>query len=569
MELSMDATTNSETDSDEIIEHFRTEIRASLAPCGEKVYITDQGGRNMEKHSSWKWLAALTGMVSLAWFLVRVIPKPSRAAYPCQRAAAPLASGFVIWVVGLVGARTLYGRAKGLAHRCRYAMAVTALALAVVALWLPLGVTTEAIAQRRGGPLPDPFTPTDPPNQPIGVGKGIHPGRVVWVHEPDATNWDGTKGDWWDDTNSDQRLVDDMVSRALRSLTGQQTDKQAWEALFRHFNQTRKLREIGYRPGDKITVKINANQDRSDDWRTGRGMPSPQVVYALLDQLINTAGVPGEDITIYDASRYIGGPIYNRVRANSNPNFQAVKFVVSPRTARDGRLAAERDKTNPIHFAQSDLPAAYPPKCVTGAKYLINLALLRAHTMFGVTLTAKNHFGSVYFPNNGGWTPRPLHSYGSRSRPMGSYNCLVDLIGHSHLGGKTLLYMLDGLYSAEHNEGDVIRFASFGDDWPSSLFMSQDPVAIDSVGLDFLRNEPRATQVRGNPDNYLHDAALADDPPSGTMYDPEQDGVRLASLGVHEHWNNPIDKQYSRNLGKNKGIELVALSKTMKISRRR
>jgi hypothetical protein len=27
---------------------------------------------------------------------------------------------------------------------------------------------------------------------------------------------------------------------------------------------------------------------------------------------------------------------------------------------------------------------------------------------------------------------------------------------------------------------------------------------------------------------------------------------------VHEHWNNPKDKQYSRNLGKKDGIELVA-----------
>jgi hypothetical protein len=41
-------------------------------------------------------VAILAGLASLVWFLVRVIPKPSRAFYPCQRAAAPLASGFVI-----------------------------------------------------------------------------------------------------------------------------------------------------------------------------------------------------------------------------------------------------------------------------------------------------------------------------------------------------------------------------------------------------------------------------------------------------------------------------------------
>jgi parallel beta-helix repeat protein len=58
----------------------------------------------------------------------------------------------------------------------------------------------------------------------------------------------------------------------------------------------------------------------------------------------------------------------------------------------------------------------------------------------------------------------------------------------------------------------------------------------------------------------LHEAALADNPPSGTVYDPENDGTRLASLGVHEHWNNPVDKKYSRNLGTGEGIELVSPS---------
>jgi hypothetical protein len=31
------------------------------------------------------------------------------------------------------------------------------------------------------------------------------------------------------------------------------------------------------------------------------------------------------------------------------------------------------------------------------------------------------------------------------------------------------------------------------------------------------------------------------------------------SLGVHEHWNNATDRKYSRNLGKNEGIELVTV----------
>jgi uncharacterized protein (DUF362 family) len=215
------------------------------------------------------------------------------------------------------------------------------------------------------------------------------------------------------------------------------------------------------------------------------------------------------------------------------------------------------DMANPIKFSKAELPTGYLPRQVTEATYLINMALLRPHGMAGVTLTAKNHFGSVHFPDDGGWSPRSLHNSVLRTQPMGSYNALVDLIGHRHLGAKTMLFVLDGLYTAEHNEGSVIRWASFGDHWASSMLMSQDPVAIDSVALDLLRSEPRATQVRGHADNYLHEAAQASKPPSGTVYRPEG-GAALASLGAHEHWNNAAERKYSRNLGAKEGIELIA-----------
>jgi hypothetical protein len=262
---------------------------------------------------------------------------------------------------------------------------------------------------------------------------------------------------------------------------------------------------------------------------------------------------------IYDVTggRNVGQPIFTRIRANSNPQFQAVKFLVGTDFDEGGRLSATPDMANPIQFSKADVPVGYLAAQVNAAKYLINMALLRPHGMAGVTLIGKNHFGSVYFPNEGGgWSPRTLHNSVLRTQAVGSYNALVDLMGHRQLGGKTMLYMLDGLYSAEQNEGNVIKWASFNDHWASSLMMSQDPVAIDSVGIDVLRNEPNATQVRGNVDNYLHEAAQANKPPSGTVYNPDKSGV-LASLGVHEHWNNPTDRKYSRNLGRKQGIELI------------
>jgi hypothetical protein len=454
--------------------------------------------------------------------------------------------------------------------------------------------TELALAQQRDGmSQPDPFKPSEGANNPVGEARGVHPGRVVWVRDANSTSWDGKTGYWWDDANTDQKVVNRVTSRLLLDLTGQKNEKQAWDALFRYHNQARKLGDSGYRRGEKIAIKINCNQDRGPDWsnmvpsfgpppggaaRLGgppevgppggargggplrgpqNGLPSPHVLLALVSQLIN-AGVPGEDILLYDVAgrRNIGQPIYSKIRAESNRHFQAVKFLVNTDYGLGGRLAPTVDRDNPVQFSNPEVPTAYLAQEANAAKYMINVALLRPHGIAGVTLIGKNHFGCVHFPDNGGWTPAPLHSYIMRTRPMGSYNALVDLMGHRQLGGKTVLYMLDGLYTAEHNEGNVFRFASFGDDWASSLLMSQDPVAIDSVGLDILRSETRA-DVRGNADNYLHEAAQSGKPASGTVYNPDKSG-QLASLGVHEHWNNATERKYSRNLGRREGIELIA-----------
>jgi hypothetical protein len=151
-------------------------------------------------------------------------------------------------------------------------------------------------------------------------------------------------------------------------------------------------------------------------------------------------------------------------------------------------------------------------------------------------------------------------------RDMETYTPMVDVMGHPHLGEKTVLYLVDAFYTVRRQNFDVTiedkwQMEPFNGDWPSSLLLSLDGVAIESVGLDFLRSEPTQFNVTGNVDNYLHEAAEAAAPSSGTFYDPDGDNIALSSLGVHEHWNNEIDKQYSRNLGTGEGIELVMAEK--------
>lgn len=65
------------------------------------------------------------------------------------------------------------------------------------------------------------------PNEPLGEGKGIHPGRVVWVHNPGVAKWDLETGLWVEDRWNNQDKADDMIRGAVTQLAGKKNVKKA------------------------------------------------------------------------------------------------------------------------------------------------------------------------------------------------------------------------------------------------------------------------------------------------------------------------------------------------------
>ncbi|HJY88862.1 MAG TPA: hypothetical protein VJ255_01230 [Candidatus Acidoferrum sp.] len=105
------------------------------------------------------------------------------------------------------------------------------------------------------------------PLSPLGVGRGVIPGRVTWAHDPAAVTWDGT-GSWWTDVNNNQSVIDRMVSRSICALTNQESDARAWNSIFHYFNRTHGRGDAGYKAGEKIVIKANLNKTttaRSND----------------------------------------------------------------------------------------------------------------------------------------------------------------------------------------------------------------------------------------------------------------------------------------------------------------
>lgn len=388
------------------------------------------------------------------------------------------------------------------------------------------------------------------PLSPVGEARGIHPGRVAWSHAPGAARWDGS-GFWFADEYNSQEACDWLVGSVLCSLTGAQTSAEAWEALFTSSNRERSRGERGYAAGETVTVKINNNNTYSHD-DSEEINASPQLVLALLRSLVEQGGIPQESIIVAEPSRFITESLFEKCHTA----YPGIRYVDN--TGGDGRIKAKYQADAMAYSQDNGQLARGIATAFTKADYVINMALLKGHVGQGVTLCGKNWYGTMSI--HADWR-RNFHNNFNQSRDGSpKYITFVDFMGHRDLGGKCMLYLIDGLYGCRNvggKPGPSWKMDPFNGEWPCSLFASQDPVAIDMVGIDFLTNEfPDMPDVNYS-DMYLSEAAQAGNAPSGTVYDPEGDGIPLQSLGVAEHWDNAADKRYSRNLGRGKGIELV------------
>jgi hypothetical protein len=551
----------------------------------------------MFNRNLWQKLFGITvGLAATTWFLIRVIPKPARASYPCQRAAFPLASGFALWLLSLFALKPLMDKIrKSFPLRLWLGSGITMLIMVGFLLWSMTFYSTDSNAILKDSATGYDFMPSKS-NAPIGNAKGIFPGRVVWAHDPKATKW---KGNWksktdqyWLDENTDQQRVEAMLKTTLTKLTGKNKEENAWEAIFKHYNvNSRGFKDKGYQEGEVIGLKINLNNCEGPNKTDNYSDASPQLVLAMVRQLVYKAHVSPKDIAIYDVRRFIPSYLLTKVWNE----FKDVRFVQVD-------VPQEYQVKNPAYGDYHGLEGAhwvegvsysngkydkarFIAKQIYDATYIINMALLKAHSypyntmedgdegQTAISMCGKNHFGSI----QGTWE---LHAAINTNQEAvkNAYSPIVDLAASPNLGAKTILFVLDGLYSGRKWRTYPLHFPNppFNNtmepyentSWPASILASLDGVALDCVGLDVyhsqIKNNSDSTGhsrilLRNNADDYLLEMAQANNPPSGTKY--MQNGKQVNSLGVHEHWDSDTTRRYSRNLDplRGAGIELIYL----------
>ena len=466
----------------------------------------------------------ITGIASTAWFLIRVIPKPQRATYPCMRAAAPVMSSFVIWILSVFGMMATWRKVKLSFVKSRYLyVGLFGFAFVLFAITFVIQNTGKINAMFFESPALV--------NAPVGTAKGIFPGRVVWVYNPNAAKWAGT-GNFWEAAVNPQIEYNKSFTAGVNSLSGGSNDAESWDKMFKWFNDNHSRPGTGYQPGDKIAIKINQNNaDASAANTANRSNANPQSCVACVQSLVN-AGVPQLDIWIGDPSRAVTDNIFNAIHT-AFPNVHVVDYF--------GNNGRETTTNVANVFPNNDV---YPNEsaCFYNARYIVNMPLMKGHVGQGITFGSKNFYGI-----NG---LKPIWSQNDGKHPANS--ALTNYMTNANFGGKTILWVMDAMYPNKNLDGTPDTKwtdAPFNGRPASSFIMSLDGVAEESVSLDFIfqhyADEINSNGGLSNSEAYLINAAQA-------------------NAGVHEHWNNNTDRQYSKNLDPTvvNGIELIGLTLT-------
>ncbi len=390
----------------------------------------------------------IVGILSIIWFLIRSGTKPSRITYPCQRFAATNSSIFIAWIATLLFTTTL-GRVFRRKQQFFYPFFVVSGALVLVAGYRY-------------------FVPKNNLLSPPAQGAGTS--TVVWVNDSRAaTGWSSNSV-----TRVNQTAADEMMLLGITRLTGTANAGNAWDKIFRDHNGG-----TAYQSGEKIAIKLNFNNSGNPSLHN----PNVASINALIKTLVD-AGVPQNNIILYDSSRDFVSDFAPGVRARF-PNVQ-----INPSEAR----------------SYCDNVFGTRLTCLlNNVTYVINMPLLRTHYYCGVTLAFKNHLGSTE-------TPSTFHYTFLESEI--SENGLVQLNSSPNIKNKTVLVVTDAIYGLKSSGPDAEPTGEKGitNPFPNAYFLSTDPVANDSVAIDYIASRGgdfRAYDSPVEPRVYLAAAAAA------------------------------------------------------------
>jgi uncharacterized protein (DUF362 family) len=287
---------------------------------------------------------------------------------------------------------------------------------------------------------------------PLGL-PGLFPGRVIELRDPKAIVRNRVS----------QPVVRQMLEHAMKELTGEKSARTAWAKFVE--------------PHDIVGIKINPS-----------GAPaccsSPEIVREIISS-VQSVGVPARNIVVYD--RYSYEMDIGSYQALLPPGVR----ILGIQEAFASGNGYEPDIYCDANFFGEWESRSYMASIVAHeVTKIINVPTMKDHSASGVTGALKNLAYGTF--NNVARTHRAPHSF---TNPLIGMMCTVE-----PLRSKAVLHIMDGMRLVWHG-GPLTQVQDFIDQ-PGILLVATDPVAMDTIELDYVEAKRRE---RGAPSLWQHD----------------------------------------------------------------
>lgn len=445
----------------------------------------------IKKLNIWNKIAFIAvGFIAFAWFVIRVVPKPSRATYPCQRAAFPFATAFVIWLTGVFTSIFSFNKAKEHIKRTKYVIAVSFLAIATLSFivaWIlapQLNLSAEPLLQN------------------------IEPAPLL-INQKGISNENfSTPISYVSIVKSDKENSADIAYNEI-------------EAMIREaVNKTDDFRNL---IRDNISVVIKPNIVSNTDWSNSKkqvpaennGMVTDWRVIKAIVKLVRDYNPNGQ---VY----IVEGSADNTTRTNmaslnySLENFPGVTDIIyleehsgNWEEWNSEKMVQVEIPANKALYANSLKPnktnAFYLNKIYYESDVLISVPVLKNHSMTSVTGAVKNVGIGATPQNIYGGAKGNNHRYVNNRIDHSNYTNLHKFIHDFYLCRPVDYAIMEGLQGNEN--GPVAEKAANLSSIQKNMRLilaGSDPLAVDAIASLIMRYDPSKVNHLA----YLHNDTI-------------------------------------------------------------
>jgi uncharacterized protein (DUF362 family) len=264
--------------------------------------------------------------------------------------------------------------------------------------------------------------------------------KAIVVRDPGATSG----------SSVNKAVVLQMLDNAVKQMTGKSGVMEAWKALFPDLTLS-----------DVIGIKVNARY---------ASIPTrPEVVECVTDRLqgieIGGEPFPPGNIIVWDQSD-------SELRAAGYTIQDGMDDVRCFGTDHSG-VGYDYNMPLDIHGVTS-----YPSRIISQfCTVHINACVLKDHNIARLTLSMKNHYGSIHNPYN-------LH--GGSCSPY-----IAVLNSQPVIKEKETLFICDALWGIYNGGpgGQPQQWQTYPEGTPNTLIVAMDPVAVEHEGMTIINRE--------------------------------------------------------------------------------